>query len=205
MIFISISVNVFYNIDDYISGFINNYELFACLQLIYIFYKLKQCVSIISWRVFMKRYVIFIMILISAVQLFADQAAWITKDQAEKGAALIRTSGEIRHFCAPCGDNFYRAETVSTSVAVKAQGSDPKDSFFEVLVNGSGIDLAYVYILSGGKWTNVAMLLNIHVEGVSKILPADLHSEEVTAEELPSEENVEDYDGSADMPFEEGK
>lgn len=148
----------------------------------------------------MKKYLSIALILAGFISLYADQAAWITKDQAERGAALIRSSGELRHFCAPCGDNFYRVETVSSVEAVKAGGSNPGDTYFEVVVNGNGIDLAYVYILLDGKWVNAAMQLNIPVEGVSKFLPSDLRNEDVEPSDV-----MEEYNESEDIPFEEGK
>lgn len=151
----------------------------------------------------MKNFFLSALIMLSFSFLYADQAAWITKDQAERGAALIKNSGKIRHFCSPCGDNFFRGENVHAVKALKAAGSNPGDQYFEVLVNGSGVDLAYVYVLSDGKWINAAIQLNIPVESVPKFLPDDLQDEQLLPENLPSEENIEDYDGSADFPLEE--
>jgi len=125
----------------------------------------------------MKKLIPVLIILISASLLMADQAAWITKEQAGRGAALIRKSGVIKHYCEPCGDSFYRTEYVSTSVAVKAVGSDAGDPYYEVRVNGKGVDLAYVYLLSGDRWVNAAMLLDIEVTGVPENLPGDLRDE----------------------------
>lgn len=150
----------------------------------------------------MKKIFFLVFIVACLNSLYADQAAWITKEQAEKGAALIRTSSEIRHFCAPCNDNFYRVEKISTVSAMKANGSSDSDSYYEVVVNGTGVDLAYVYILSGGKWLNAAMLLNIPVKGVPKILPSDLQNEEVE----PYEGEIpDDNSDMGDMPLEEGQ
>lgn len=153
----------------------------------------------------MKKILLSVIMILSFSFIYADQAAWITKDQAEKGAALIKSSGLVRHFCAPCGDNFFRGEKVFNIKAAKAAGSNPNDQYYEVQLNGNGIDLAYVYIFSGGKWVNVAMQLNIPVEAVPRFLPDDVPSDDPVQEELPSEENIEDYDGSADYPIEEGE
>lgn len=155
----------------------------------------------------MKKFLSVVIMLACFISLYADQAAWITKEQAERGAALIRASGEIRHFCAPCGDNFYRVETVSSVEAVKADGSNPADAYFEVLVNGNSVDLAYVYVISDGKWLNAAMYLNIPVEGVSKFLPSDLRNEEIDPSEIMEDyQGPGDYEGSSeDIPFEEGE
>lgn len=153
----------------------------------------------------MKKMLLIVFFMVSAYSLYADQAAWITKDQAERGASLIKSSGLIRHFCAPCGDNFFRSENVLTVKVEKASGSNPGDQYYEVQVNGNGVDLAYIYIFSGGKWINAAMQLNIPVEAVPKFLPDDVPNDEITPEDMPTEENVEDYDGSSDFPMEEGE
>ena len=140
----------------------------------------------------------------SAVSLFADQAALITKEQAENGSKLIKSSGEIRYFCAPCGDNFYRVEKVSNLEVVKADSKDPKDSYYEVKVNGVGVDLAYVYVLFGGKWANAAMLLKIKVQGVPDVLPDELPNDEIDPGDMPSGYDMNDYSGKEDLPLEEG-
>ncbi len=125
----------------------------------------------------MKKLILFFILIMSVSMLMADQAAWITMEQAERGALLIRKSGVIKHYCEPCGDSFYRTEYVSASVAVKAAGSDADDPYYEVRVNGKGVDLAYVYLLSDNRWVNAAMLLNIEVTGVPENLPGDLRDE----------------------------
>jgi len=175
---------------------------FSCL-LSKIIFDLIQKLIFYQRSLVMKKTGLFAIIILSAVSLFADQAAWITKEQAEKGAKLIKTSGEIRHYCAPCGDNFYRAEKVKTSVAVKAGMSDSKSQYYEVKVNGVEVDLAYVYVRTGGKWTNAAMLLNIEVTDVPKVLPDDLPDEEASAEDIPSGSEMHDFE-SGDEPFEDG-
>src|SRR5687767_4904759 len=77
-----------------------------------------------------------------AVSVFADQAAYVTQKQAEKAAAFLKDKPEIRHYCAPCDDKGDKTEAVSTVEAVVA---DASKGYWEVKVNGEGIDLAYVY------------------------------------------------------------
>ena len=150
----------------------------------------------------MKKFCLFTAIILASLSLFADQAAWITKEQAEKGAELIKKSGEIRRFCAPCGDNFYRVEKVSSSVASKADAKDAGNTFYEVKVNDAAVDLAYVYLLSGGKWKNAATLFGIKVQGVPEILPEDVPDDEVDPADMPSEHDTDDYYEAEDMPLE---
>ena len=98
----------------------------------------------------------------------ADQAAYITKAQAEKAAAFLKDKKQIRHYCAPCDDKGDRVEDVTKVEAVKV---DYKD-FWEVQVNGKGIDLAYVYFQTkNGKWKNLAKEVDVKVDDVPKHLP----------------------------------
>ena len=75
----------------------------------------------------------------------ADQAAWNSKKDADAGAALIVVGQVIRDYCQPCGDSAYTARKV-TSVTV----AQPDPKYWEVRVNGQGVDLAYEYVLSNG-------------------------------------------------------
>lgn len=103
-----------------------------------------------------------------AVSAFADQAAYITKAQAEKAAAFLKDKKQIRHFCAPCDDKGDRVEDITAVEAVDAN----YQSYWEVKVNGKGIDLAYVYFQNkDGKWKNLAKEIGVKVKDVPKELP----------------------------------
>ena len=108
-------------------------------------------------------------VLLASVAAQADQAAWNSKKDADAGAALIRVGQEIRDYCAPCGDAAYTARSVS-SVSV----GQPDPAYWEVRVNGRGVDLAYEYVRIGGRWKNVAMQIGLQVTGVPAELPASL-------------------------------
>jgi hypothetical protein len=110
---------------------------------------------------------ILIAVFLFAVIALADQAAYITKAQAEKAAAFLKDKKQIRHFCAPCEDKGDRVEDVA-SVEAAATGYQ---QFWEVIVNGKSIDLAYVYFRTDdGKWKNLAKEMNIKVKDVPKYL-----------------------------------
>lgn len=96
----------------------------------------------------------------------ADQAAYLSKEEAQRGYALIPTGGEIRHFCAPCGDTTWRAEEVRRKSIDKTDFQD----YYEVRVNGVGVDLAYVYVPEGDRWVNVARRAGIEVSDVPETL-----------------------------------
>ena len=108
--------------------------------------------------------------LFMSLAVFADQAAWITKEQAEKTAAFLKGKTQIKHFCAPCDDKSVRTEDIST-IEAAATGTD---DYWEVLINGEGIDLAYVYFQTkDGKWKNLAKEMDIDVDDVPKFLDED--------------------------------
>lgn len=108
-----------------------------------------------------------LVIAIIAVAAYADQAAFITQAQAEKAAAFLTGKMQIRHYCAPCDDKDDRVEDIKNVVAEPAGYQD----YWEVKVNGEGIDLAYVYFQTNdGKWKNLAKELDIKVSDVPKYL-----------------------------------
>lgn len=119
----------------------------------------------------LKKFIAVLMLgLILSLAVFADQAAWITKDEAERTAVFLKDKTQIKHYCAPCDDKSVTTEDIS---AVEAAPTGTED-YWEVLVNGKGIDLAYVYFQTkNGKWKNLAKEMNIDVENVPKYLSED--------------------------------
>ena len=111
-----------------------------------------------------------VVLAVLAVAAYADQAAYITQAQAVKAAAFLKDKKQIRHYCAPCDDKGDRVEDIETVEAAPAG----YQQFWEVKVNGEGIDLAYVYFQTkDGKWKNLAKELDIKVSDVPKTLPAN--------------------------------
>jgi hypothetical protein len=114
-----------------------------------------------------KAVILSIALTIFAEAAYADQAAYITKVQAEKAAAFLKDKKQVRHYCAPCDDKGDRVEDIRTVEAVPAG----YQQFWEVKVNGEGVDLAYVYFQDeDGKWKNLAKELNVKVKDVPKHL-----------------------------------
>ena len=114
-----------------------------------------------------KAVILSIALTIFAVAAYADQAAYITKVQAEKAATFLKDKKQVRHYCAPCDDKGDRVEDISTVEAVPAG----YQQYWEVKVNGEGVDLAYVYFQDeDGKWKNLAKELNVKVKDVPKHL-----------------------------------
>lgn len=112
----------------------------------------------------------FLMLIFSAAATFADQAAYVTKAEAEKALALLKTQSQIKHFCAPCDDKEVKTEDIQT---VEAAPTGYQETW-EIKINGEGVDLAYIYFKNNkDKWKNVAEELDIEVSGVPKFLPED--------------------------------
>ena len=97
--------------------------------------------------------------------LYADQAAWISRRNANLAVKCVNEGSRIRLFCQPCGDKTWREITVLSSESRKELGS-----YYQVYVNGRGIDLAYTYVRSKGVWRNLARILRIKVSGVDTVL-----------------------------------
>ena len=116
----------------------------------------------------MKKLSIIILVLVFTLTAFADQAAYVHKNNTMHAVALLTGKKQIKHFCSPCGDQSSRMEEINT---VESAFTNYED-FWEVKINGTGVDLAYIYYVdTTGKWRNVADRLSIKVEQVPKYLP----------------------------------
>lgn len=105
------------------------------------------------------------------VPVFADQAAWVSRAEAARALEELASAESIKHFCAPCGDKAVRTEMVESIGLFKVQG----ENYWEIRVNGKGVDLAYVYFEEKkGKWKNAAMEAKIKVQDVPKELSESL-------------------------------
>ena len=113
----------------------------------------------------------------------ADQFAYLDIHQAVAALdALEHAPREVQAFCAPCGD------ARATAVAVRDLGiarvwdergsarpyaDGDGRSYWEVEVDGTGVDLAYVYVQTPAGWENLALKLGLDASGVPRMLPAD--------------------------------
>jgi len=105
----------------------------------------------------MKRILTSILILISLSGLLsADQLAYISREQAVKGAALIRSQQEVLLFCGCCEDD-PKVYLRITYVSVQHTGYK---NYFEVIIKGISrtgermtveADFAYVHLNKNGK------------------------------------------------------
>jgi hypothetical protein len=113
----------------------------------------------------------------------ADQFAYLDIHQAVAALdALDHAPRQVQAFCAPCGD------TRATAIEVRDLGiarvwddghsarpytDDAGRTFWEVELDGEGIDLAYVYVRTPAGWENLALELGLDASGVPRMLPAE--------------------------------
>ncbi len=101
-----------------------------------------------------------------ALSASADQAAYISKVDADRAIQLLHNAGTVKSYCAPCGDA--RAESIAVNAIRKADVNYAGN--WEVQINDQGVDLAYLYFLENNKWRNVAMALGIPVQDVPEFI-----------------------------------
>jgi hypothetical protein len=112
----------------------------------------------------------------------ADQFAYVTVQQAVAALVVLDGQSLVQSYCAPCGDATATPVEVhdigiervwhrdgGASVYFDAEGR----SYWEVVVNGEGIDLAYVYVRDdAGAWENLATRLGLAPVDVPRQLDA---------------------------------
>lgn len=112
----------------------------------------------------------------------ADQFAYLDIRQAVAALEALDGQPVLQSFCAPCGDATASQVAVrdigiervwhwdgGAKVYVDADGS----SYWEVVVNGEGVDLAYVYVRGDSGWENLAMRIGLQPIEVPRLLPAE--------------------------------
>jgi len=103
-----------------------------------------------------KLLLIFIISLSLTGTVSADQLAYITKEQAEKGAALLKAEKEVLLFCGCCNND---PKIYLKVTGIKVQHTGYQD-YWEIIITGITrkgekriveADLAYVHVNRDGK------------------------------------------------------
>ncbi|MEF2155073.1 hypothetical protein V3390_02345 [Luteimonas sp. FXH3W] len=99
----------------------------------------------------------------------ADQFEYNTLKDAVAAMQIVNMAGQVKYYCAPCGDKQARNATVdSTGIALVWDPVGPSSNrpyvadgrqYWELEINGKPVDLAYIYIRDGEKWRNLAMAI----------------------------------------------
>lgn len=113
----------------------------------------------------------------------ADQCAWIDADVAAKARAIVERAPKVIDFCEPCGDQAPGEPHAVRSTEVTAADGD----FKELRVNGTAVDLAYVFVQTDAThYRNLAALAGCPATGVSpslEVAAETKHGVLITADE----------------------
>lgn len=111
----------------------------------------------------MKKIVMTMALVLSASSAFADQCAYINKDQAAKAVKTLLNADSVKTLCEPCGETKAVALKEIQSIEIKATGFE---NTVEIKLDGKSIDLAYTFV--NGK--NLANTAGCEATGVSEKL-----------------------------------
>jgi hypothetical protein len=104
-----------------------------------------------------------------ALPALADQCAYITKEQALTAVSRLNLGDTVYELCEPCG------ETEPTTVKINSLAAKTVDyeDFWQIYINNTGIDLAYVFIASNinSPPLNLAGVAGCSASDISPILP----------------------------------
>lgn len=101
----------------------------------------------------------------------ADQCAYITKAQSLAAFNQLSIGQTIYEFCELCGDKTPKPLVIKNL----SIGNTKTPGYWEVLVNGKGIDLAYTYINYGNhksdrRKLNLALVANCSANDFTPII-----------------------------------
>ncbi len=114
----------------------------------------------------------------------ADQFQLIPYDAANRAFLLLQKTESYYAFCEPCGD------TSPRKVAVSEVGYSSRAGAYVVRVNGSEIDLAYTFVKSGNRWANLAILLGLNAQNVSRVLDESAIPEDIDAKKASAQSDI---------------
>jgi hypothetical protein len=98
----------------------------------------------------------------------ADQLVYIEPGTARRALEIVSKVRQLRYFCAPCRETVSTLETVVTAEIgliyhdddlVQVEGRPPGRHYWQLLINGEYVDLAYVYVPHEGHWRNLGMMV----------------------------------------------
>jgi hypothetical protein len=113
----------------------------------------------------------------------ADQFAYLDIRQAVAALdALDHAPREVQAYCAPCGDARVTAIAVhelgiarvwDDGHSARPYADGEGRTFWEIELDGEGIDLAYVYVRTAAGWENLALQLGLDARDVPRMLPPE--------------------------------
>lgn len=112
---------------------------------------------------------------------WADQCAYVSETQAHDAAHYLPVGGRFVPFCEPCGAKHFPAKhpkVAKSSVVHRLLASETglDQDYWELQVNGDGVDLAYIYVRqANGSFINLAHLAGCPTTGVKRAYDAKGH------------------------------
>jgi hypothetical protein len=110
----------------------------------------------------------------------ADQYAYVTVQQAAQAMQVLVRNPVVHGFCAPCGDQAsqpVRVERVEIGRIWEGRSAEPYQAsdgttYWQVYLNDTPVDLAYLYVDDGEGWENLALQLGLPASDVPRRLDA---------------------------------
>jgi hypothetical protein len=99
---------------------------------------------------------------------WADQCIWMSEQQARAAAAYVHVGDRVSDFCEGCGETTPGAPRIVRRVEVRPVAR--AEGFSELDINGTAVDLAYLFVESKqrpGTFDNLGKLSGCPVQGVS--------------------------------------
>ena len=117
----------------------------------------------------MKRFLGFLLF-VPAVS-FADQCAWVEKDQGREAVHYASVGLKYVDYCEPCGDAPGKLRVGTIEKVEMKEAADGVN--YEVMINGEAKDVAYVFVetvAGSGNFENLAAYAKCKTDGVSKTI-----------------------------------
>jgi hypothetical protein len=116
-----------------------------------------------------------IVIPLLATDARADQCAWVSGEVAQRAKEALRPGKRVIDYCEPCKGKHRgtRRPKKIAKVEVKViKSRHTAEVFHEVVVNGRGVDLAYLFLESptSSQFDNVALKVGCPARDVSATL-----------------------------------
>ena len=99
----------------------------------------------------------------------ADQCQLIPVEQAATALNHLKPESQFVNFCEPCGDKDFYQRPVQTVNSLQTNKDEVSGQvYWEISVNGKGIDLAYTFLRTAdGSYLNMSKLANCPSQSVS--------------------------------------
>lgn len=128
-----------------------------------------------KFKINKKYFAAFLVTILSAPICFADQLAWVNKNDAIKAVNLLKNKKNVVIFCGCCEDDIKQTKSLKTARYTQ----DAEDRVYykvSVLYEGKSdwldVDLAYIHVEIDGLWHSVGKALGMQCDPC--ILPFDL-------------------------------